>query len=516
MNEDDVYGESLGPLIRGLRREAGLTQEELAERAGLSTRTVSNLENSRSRQPRQGSIERIIGHLAPDEQATRRLRRLAAGIPASRTPAQLPTAHAGFVDRDAEQQMMLNLLDASGPGHPDPAVILVHGQPGIGKTALTLRVAHQAAERFPDGALYADLQGSGSPADPHPILAGWCRALGVSPEAIPRDLQQRAAHLRSLLAGRRVLIVCDDARDVAQIRPLLPGTAGCAALITSRLAFTAPEIADYLPLGLLDAQAAVELVRAAVTRRSSAQRSRSTDPGNASELIARITAACGGLPLALRIAADRLAHHPAWTLTAYAELLENSGDRLWYLQLNNSSVRAAFDASYYSLSRRPDGAAVQELFDQFAVHDGPFLTLDALAAITGEPEVVVELRMDMLCQMHLAESPAPHRYAMSELLRIYGRDHLPAAGRRQVTAALAGYFTGALRNASDDAAWLNDQWSNVVATAVAAAAGQPELTTSLNRLLTAAVEALLRHPLLEDQVRADHASCLSPGATPTS
>jgi NB-ARC domain/Helix-turn-helix domain len=508
MNHDHVYGESLGPVIRSLRREAGLTQDELAERADLSTRTVRNLESSRSLQPRPGSIERIIAHLAPDEQTARRLRRLAAGIAAGRMPAQLPAAHAGFVDREAEQQMMLHLLSASGTGLSDPAVMLVHGQPGIGKTALTLRVAHIAAAHYSDGALYADLQGSRLPADPHLILAGWCRALGASPETIPRDHQQRAAHFRSLLAGRRVLIVCDDARDAAQIRPLLPGTAGCAALITSRLAFSAAEIAEYLPLGLLDAQAAAELVRAAVTRRSSAQ-NQSTDLGNAGELIGRISAACGGLPLALRIAADRLAHHPAWTLTAYAELLENSGDRLWYLQLNNRSVRAAFDDSYYSLSGRPDGAAVQRLFDQCAVHDGPYLSLDALAAITGEPVASVERRLDMLCQMHLAESPAPHRYAMPELLRIYGRDHLPAAARRQVTAALANFFTSALRNTHDDAAWLDDQWDNIVATAVATAGGQPELTEPLNRLLAAAIEALLRYQQPEGQPQANDAGSLS-------
>jgi transcriptional regulator with XRE-family HTH domain len=503
MPDDDTDAESLGEFVRRLRREAGLTQEALAERAGLSSRTVRNLETSQGRQPRPASVAAVAEHLAPDTQTARRLQRLAAGPPPGLAPAQLPAAHAGFAGRDAEQKRMLDLLGAARTGRSGPAVILVHGQPGAGKTALALRVAHTAAAQFAGGALYADLRGNRSPADPHDVLDGWCRALGASPELIPRGHQQRAAHFRSLLAGRRVIIVCDDARDAAQVRPLLPGTAGCAAVITSRLAFTAAEIAGDVPIGLLDAASARELVYAAVTRRLAGQGS-SADPG---ELSSRIAAACGGLPLALRIAAGRLAQHPAWTPAAYAELLETSGDRLRHLQLGEASVRAAFDVSYQALAARPDGAAVQGLFDRLAVHDGPFLTLAALTAVTGDPAADVETRLDLLSQLHLAESPAPRRYSVPGLLRLYGRAHLPPAAQRQVIAALAGYFTSVLREAAGDPAWLAGQWDNMGATAAAAAACQPRLTTPLTGLLAAAGETLQRQPGPTDTVRVVGARC---------
>jgi transcriptional regulator with XRE-family HTH domain len=486
MPDDDTGTESLGEFVRRLRREAGLTQEALAERAGLSSRTVRNLEASQGRQPRPASVAAVVEHLAPDTQTARRLLRLAAGPPPGHAPAQLPAAHAGFAGRDAEQKRMLDLLGAARTGRSGPALILVHGQPGAGKTALALRVAHTAAAQFADGALYADLQGTRSPADPHDVLDGWCRALGASPELIPRGHHQRAAHFRSMLAGRRVMILCDDARDAAQVRPLLPGTAGCAAVITSRLAFSAAEIAGDIPLGLLDAASARELVRAAVAWRPAVQDS-PADPG---ELISRIAAACDGLPLALRIAAGRLAQHPAWTPAAYAELLETSGDRLRHLQLGDASVRAAFDDSYQALGARPDGAAAQGLFDQLAVHDGPFLTLAALTVVTGEPAPDVETRLDLLCQVHLADSPAPQRYSVPGLLRLYGRAHLPPAARRQVIAELAGYFTSALREAAGDPAGLADQWANMAATVAAAAACQPRLTTPLTGLLAAAGQAM--------------------------
>jgi tetratricopeptide (TPR) repeat protein len=477
-------GESFGTVIRRLRMAAGLTQEELADRAGLSVRGLRYLESDRTSQPRRSSVQRLIEQLSPDEPTTVRLQRLTRPGQPGRAPAQLPAPHAGFTGRDQEQSAVLRALATARDGGAEPPVVLIHGQPGIGKTALALRVAHLAAAQFPGGVLYADLRGAtASPAEPHRVLAGWCQALGAAPDAIPADSQARASYFRSLLARQRILVVCDDARDAAQVLPLLPGTGGSAALITSRLAFAAPAIAADVPLGLLDEAAAAELVRSAVA----GQPSGSGGPagtGDREELIGRITAACGRLPLALRIATGRLAHYPAWTLAAYAGLLEESRDQLIRLRLGDSSVRASFDESYQALAGQSGGGAARDLFDRLAVHDGPFLTSDALAAISGQRAGLVEDTMDLLCRVHLAESPVPHRYTMHDLLRAYGRGHLTATGRREVLTALIGHLA-CPPAAPADLAWFTQQRDNLVVTAGAAAASDQPPAGPLPGLLDA-------------------------------
>jgi transcriptional regulator with XRE-family HTH domain len=483
--------DGFGVVIRRLRLAAGLTQEELADRAGLSVRGLRYLETERTAQPRRASVDQLIDQLAPDEETAGRLRWLAGRTVPERAPAQLPPAHAGFTGREAEQAAILGALRAGGPSRGGPAVVLVHGQPGVGKTALALRIAHGVAAQFPGGALYTDLRGATpSPADPQHVLAGWCQALGAAADSIPADGQARGAYFRSLLAGQRVILVCDDASDAAQVLPLLPGAGGSAALITSRLAFTAPAIAADVPLGLLDAAAAADLVRAALARQPSGSDG-PAGPGDREELIGRIAAACGRLPLALRIATGRLAHYPAWTLQSYAGLLEESRDQLIRLRLGESTVRASFDESYEALAGQPGGAAARELFDRLAVHDGPFLTSDALAAVSGQPAGPVEESMDLLCRVHLAESPAPHRYTMHDLLRAYGRDHLTATGRREVLAGLLGHLARPPA-APAGLAWFTEQRDNLVVTAQAAADCEQPPARLLARLLTSAGDLFQR------------------------
>jgi DNA-binding SARP family transcriptional activator len=352
-------------------------------------------------------------------------------------PRELPAEAAGFTGR-AEALAVLGELLAEHPGSAGPVVIsAIAGTAGVGKTALAVHWAHRIADRFPDGQLYIDLRGyaSGPPQRPVEALSAMLRSLGTPPEQIPADEAQAAALYRSRLADRRVLVVLDNAGSAEQVRPLLPGSPGCLALVTSRdrlAGLVARDGARRLSLDVLDAGEATELL----TRLLGAERVRA-EPDAAAEL----AKACAYLPLALRIAAANLTDHPHRTIAAYAAELA-AGDRLGALAADadqETAVRAALDLSYRGIP-----APAQRLFRLLGLVPGGDLTPPAAAALTSAEPAVAERLLDRLAGAHLIRERAAGRYAFHDLLRLYARQLTeaedPAPERAAAAARLYDWY----------------------------------------------------------------------------
>jgi DNA-binding SARP family transcriptional activator/Tfp pilus assembly protein PilF len=374
-----------------------------------------------------------------------------ASAAAARTwpvPAQLPADVAGFHGRTGHLGKLDTLLRAAHDPAPALAFAAITGPAGVGKTALAVHWAHRVAAHFPDGQLYVNLRGysAGPPLRPIDALAGLLPDLGLPADQIPSDVERAAAAYRSLLAGRRVLVLLDNARRADQVRPLLPGGPGCLALVTSR---------DRLP-GLVARNGAVQLglevltpdeAQALLTDLLGAERV-DAEPAAAAEL----AGLCGRLPLALRIAAAHLTTRPRTGVGAYVRTLAG-GDRLTALEIDgdpDACVRTAFDRSYRGL---PDPA--RRLFRLLGLAPGPDITAPAAAALAGPgagaasgeersdggeaapqgprgPRERSERQcystdearalLDRLTSTHLVDEPATGRYALHDLLRLYAAE----------------------------------------------------------------------------------------------
>jgi transcriptional regulator with XRE-family HTH domain/tetratricopeptide (TPR) repeat protein len=404
-------GGTVGSQLRRRRLLAGLTQEELAGKSGLSVRTISDIERGRIERPRRDTLRRIAAAFGAPARPGRAPGAAAHWRPVSQMPADL----ADFTGRRAEVERLTGLLAAAADGEALGAVVVsaVAGAGGIGKSALAVHAAHQIASRFPDGQMYLNLRGSGShPVAPGDALARFLRDLGTDPAAMPADEGERAARYRSLMAGRRLLIMLDDARNAAQVRPLLPGTAGCAVVITSRSSLTDLESARLLDLGIL-ARADARALFARIVGSARAE----AEPAAVQDVLA----ACGGLPLAIRIAAARLAARPGWRIATLAVRLGDARRRLDELQAGDLAVRASFTVSLASVRQAagPAGAAPDRVFRMLAVADGPDISLPAAAALLGVPLEPAEQSLELLVDSHLLQSAAPGRYRFHDLLRVY-------------------------------------------------------------------------------------------------
>ncbi|MFF3687553.1 BTAD domain-containing putative transcriptional regulator [Streptomyces sp. NPDC002187] len=333
-------------------------------------------------------------------------------------PAQLPATVPDFTGRVAfVRELGAQLATAEGSVM---AVSALAGIGGVGKTTLAVHVAHQARGHFPDGQLYVDLQGAGNrAAEPETVLGAFLRALGTADSAIPDTLDERAALYRSALDGRRVLVLLDNARDAAQIRPLLPGTAGCAALITSRVRMVDLAGAHLVDLDVMSPEEALRLfTRIVGVERVGAERKAALD----------VVAACGFLPLAIRIAASRLAARRTWTVSVLAAKLADERRRLDELQAGDLAVKATFELGYGQLE--PSQARA---FRLLGLADGPDISLAAAAAMLDLPLHESEDLLEALVDTSLLESAAPGRYRYHDLVRLYARacaerDERPAAG----------------------------------------------------------------------------------------
>ncbi len=324
-------------------------------------------------------------------------------------PAQLPATVADFTGRAAFVRELGEQLAEASRGGGVMAVSAVAGIGGVGKTTLAVHVAHHARDDFPDGQLYIDLQGTDArPADPEAVLGAFLRALGVPNPAIPESLAERAALYRSTLDGRRVLALLDNAYDAAQIRQLLPGTPGCAALVTSRVRMVDLAGAHLVDLDVMSPEEALLLfTRIVGEERVTSERQAALD----------VVAACGFLPLAIRIAASRLAARRTWTVSVLARKLADHRRRLDELRAGDLAVKATFALGYGHLS--PEQARA---FRLLSLPDGPDVSLDAAAAVLDRDPYDTEELLEALVDISLIESAGPARYRFHDLLRLYARE----------------------------------------------------------------------------------------------
>jgi tetratricopeptide (TPR) repeat protein len=416
----------LALVLRHLRRREarlrGGTQRsyrDLAEQTGWSLGIIGGYLSGKILPPTDrfdelirilGATPQEMGELATARDRVEERRRRAAPPAADATPAQLPADAAGFVGRESVLSH-LDALTGAGGGAVVPVLALT-GTAGVGKTALAVHWAHRARPRFPDGQLFVNLRGYAPepPLRPVDALGGILRALGVPASQVPEDLHEAAAMYRTLLTGRRMLVLLDNARNPEQVRPLLPGAPGSAVLVTSRdqlLGLLARDGAHGIGLDVLTtAEAQALLLTALGERRVRAEAQAAAD----------LVRACGQLPLALRIAAANLLGRPSESIADYLRRLTGT-DRLSGLEVDGdpeTAVRRAFELSYRALP-----AAAQRTFRLLGLVPGSDLAEAAVPALTGESAADAANTVALLHGAHLLARPSAGRVALHDLLRCY-------------------------------------------------------------------------------------------------
>lgn len=327
-------------------------------------------------------------------------------------PRQLPSVGGRFVGREAELAV-LDELAAAADSTGVARIAIISGAAGVGKTTTAVHWAHRSVELFPDGQLYVDLRGfspAGRPMSPGDALRGFLEALGVAPERIPADLDTQASLYRSRLAGRRMLIVLDNAHDAEHVRPLLPGDSSCLTVVTSRrqlTALVAERAAVPVTLDLLTTSTARELLQLHLEPRRIATESQATQT---------LIEQCARLPLALTVVAARANVQQTMSLSDLAAELADVRDLLDALDTGDAAttVRAVFSWSYQAAS-----VQAQRLFRLFSLHPGPDLAAPAAASLAGIPVSRARKLLRELTDAHLITQLAPGRFTFHDLLRAY-------------------------------------------------------------------------------------------------
>jgi DNA-binding SARP family transcriptional activator/tetratricopeptide (TPR) repeat protein len=354
-------------------------------------------------------------------------------------PRELPAAVAHFAGRAGELAVLTGLADQAGEqGRGMVVISAIGGTAGVGKTALAVHWAHQVAERFPDGQLYVNLRGfdpSGAAVAPAEAVRRFLDALGVPAGQVPASAEAQQGLYRSLLTGRRMLIVLDNARDADQVRPLLPASSGCLVLVTSRsqlASLVAAEGAHPVLLDVLSREEALGLLERRIgTGRMAAELAAATE----------LTGLCAGLPLALAIAAARAALHPGLPLATLVTELRDAAGRLDALDAGDAgaSVRAVFSWSYRQL---PESAA--RVFRLLGVHPGPDITAPAAASLAGIPLGQARQALGQLTRASLLTEHSPGRFAFHDLLRAYAAELAGAedgdTARREATHRMLDHY----------------------------------------------------------------------------
>lgn len=442
-------GEDLAELLQGLRRrharsrrDSSLTYRELAARTGWSQTAIAEYFTARTLPPtdRLDALLEVLGATPAErraladardllEETNRRAKRhrTAGRLPPVRdaaVPRQLPAAPRAFVGRARELARLDAALDEQPEAGGALVISAIGGTGGIGKTWLALHWAHQRLDRFPDGQLYVNLRGfdpTGQPLAPAAALRGLLDALGADPSAIPVEPEAQAGLYRSLLAGKRMLILLDNARDTNQVAPLLPGSPACTVLVTSRRRLTglvAAHGAYPMDLDVLPQDEARQLLA-----RHLGHHRLTAEPDAAATLLAY----CAGLPLALSIAAARITAHPHSSLTALAAELRDS-DRLDALDAGEPQTNLHAVLSWTSQAVSADAA---KAFALLGIAPGPDIALPAAANLLALPTAATRALLSELENAHLIKRHAHNRYLMHDLLRLHAAEqgrtsHTPA------------------------------------------------------------------------------------------
>ncbi|MER7793107.1 BTAD domain-containing putative transcriptional regulator [Streptomyces sp. NPDC097640] len=351
-------------------------------------------------------------------------------------PAHLPAPPARFTGRAHELDQLARFL-GGGSGHDGPLMMAaITGPGGIGKTWLALQWAHHRLPDFPDGQLYVNLRGFDPSAEPVPVAAairGLLDALGADPAAMPSDVEGQAGLYRSLVAGKRLLVLLDNARDSDQVRPLLPGSPTCTVLITSRHRLTGLAATHGVRALGLDVLSEAE-ARTLLTRHLGDHRV-AAEPAAVHTLLNH----CGGLPLAVSILSARAAAHPDLPLSALAEEVEEAATRLDALDTGDvaADLRAVFSSSYRAL-----GSDAAETLSLLGLAPGPDISVPAVASLTGLPAPRAREHLRTLQAAHLLQQHSPQRHRMHDLVRLYAAEQaesLPTAHRQSARLRLLDF-----------------------------------------------------------------------------
>jgi tetratricopeptide (TPR) repeat protein/DNA-binding XRE family transcriptional regulator len=480
-------GSTFAALLRQLRLSAGLTQEELAEKAGVSPRSVSDWERGVNLTARKETARLLadaldlsgIARATFEAIARGRAQDASPGSPAGSlaTPLASPFASprggvaaatrtlprdvAGFTGRERELAQVLDFATTMTSGRDGAVgVFVIGGMAGVGKTAFTVHAAHRLAPQFPDGQIFLSLHGhtpGQRPVDPADALASLLMNAGYLAPQIPPDLEARASLWRDHLAGRKLLLLLDDAVGSDHVRPLLPGVPGSLVLISSRRHLTSLEDAQPISLDVLPAGEA-----AAMLTRLSARPQLDLGDGAVEEICRQ----SGYLPLALGMLARQLHHHSSWTAADLASELSATRHRLELMHTEDLSVAAAFDMSYRDL----DGGQ-QLLFRRLGLHPGVDVDAWATAALLDADPRTARRHLDAIYDQHLIAEPARGRYRLHDLIREYAQTLAaedPASDNDAAFARLTDYYR---RTVGLSAAFFHESFGDT-----SAAGTRPDIT----------------------------------------
>ncbi|MFV2022494.1 ATP-binding protein [Micromonospora sp. LOL_023] len=435
MATGQVQHDQFGDLLRALRLQRRLTQEELAEAAGSSVRSIREMERGRVRSPQRRTVVlladalRLAGAdrdcfvaLARAERQPRDSGTVPHGQynsgtvphdgPAVVVPGELPSAVPDLAGRAEILQRLSTLAAEVAAGRPDTSsVVVLHGPPGIGKTSLAVAAGHRLSWAFAGGQLFVDLQGASpdGPLDPAEALAGLLRSLGVPDSRVPVSPAERGGLFRTLTRDRPLLVVLDNAANEAQVRALLPAGRGCLALVTCRRPLAGLAGAVRQPLDLLAPAAGRALLAAIVGADRIA-----AEPAAADQLVTL----CGQLPLAVRIAGNRLASRPQWSVAWLVDLLRDEHRRLTVLTAGDLGVRSAFEVSYRQLD-----PVTARVFRRAALIPGTDFAPALAAVVAGIDEETAAVALEELVEAGLLLTLGD-RYQFHDLVRLYARERL--------------------------------------------------------------------------------------------